>query len=262
MLQPLLSVLCDPTNQLNTVNPKADSPLSNMQHSMLLEVANVCVSEAQQILKIIEQNLDSTVDRLPPPWYTVFCMPSFIHFVVIQQYSNTRTDIHSSAIVLLTNVLNSSKDINLKDDSSFTWFNRCLAALQAYESRSRSARRCRKHLLLVKQEFFNHRNRTCDPLASLGNLSATDISTDTTHAKVSGNADMTTTTTCENNEGMVMGSVNAELEFSARNHDFFLSQFVHDDLRMDPHPWMRNSPDLTRLELGPFVEGDMETIMG
>lgn len=83
MLQPLLSVLCDPVNQLNAVDPKAGSPLSNMQHGMLLEAANACVSEAQQILKIIEQNLHSTVDRLPPPWYIVFCMSSFIHCAII-----------------------------------------------------------------------------------------------------------------------------------------------------------------------------------
>lgn len=171
------------------------------------------------------------------------------------------SDIHSSAIVLLTSVLNSPKDINLKDDSSFIWFNRCLAALQAYESRSRSARRCRKHLLSVKQEFFNHRNRNCYPLASLVNLPSTDIPVDTTHAKFAESAGTRTTTARENNEGGIMGSGNAELEFSARNHEFFLSQFVHDDLRIDPYLWMRNSPDMTQLELGPFVQADMETIV-
>jgi hypothetical protein len=67
MLRPVLSGLCDPAFQ------SSEFDTDSMQDGMMLKAANLCVSGAQELLQIIEDNMYFKTDLLSPPWYTVFC---------------------------------------------------------------------------------------------------------------------------------------------------------------------------------------------
>lgn len=47
--------------------------MGSMQDEMVLKAANLCVSGAQELLQLIEDNMFFKTDLLTPPWYTVFC---------------------------------------------------------------------------------------------------------------------------------------------------------------------------------------------
>ncbi|KAL6692435.1 fungal-specific transcription factor domain-containing protein [Trichoderma pleuroticola] len=136
MLRPVLSGLCDPASQSGELGT------GSMQDEMVLRAANLCVSGAQELLQLIEENMYFKTDLLSPPWYTVFY-------------------IHSCAIVFLISLLCSPKHIHCMDEASLLeGLSRCFAALKRYQSRSRAAGRCRKFLISVQQEVFHYRSQT------------------------------------------------------------------------------------------------------
>ncbi|KAL7908481.1 aldehyde dehydrogenase family domain-containing protein [Trichoderma velutinum] len=135
MLRPVLSGLCDPACQSSELDT------GSMQDEMVLKAANLCVSGAQELLHLIEENMYFKTDLLSPPWYTVFY-------------------IHSCAIVFLISLLCSPKHIHCMGEASLLeGLSRCFAALKLYQSRSRAAGRCRKFLISVQQEVFHYRNQ-------------------------------------------------------------------------------------------------------
>ncbi|KAM0260132.1 hypothetical protein ACHAQJ_002896 [Trichoderma viride] len=135
MLRPVLSGLCDPAFQSSELGT------DSMQDGMMLKAANLCVSGAQELLQLIEENMYFKTDLLPSPWYTVFY-------------------IHSCAIVFLISLLCSPKHIHCMNEASLLeGLNRCFAALKRYQSQSRAARRCRKFLISVQQEVFSYRSQ-------------------------------------------------------------------------------------------------------
>lgn len=67
MLRPVLSGLCDPEFQSTKM---VTDPI---QDETMLKAANLCVSGAQELLQLIEENMHFKTDLLAPPWYTVFC---------------------------------------------------------------------------------------------------------------------------------------------------------------------------------------------
>lgn len=73
MLRPVLSGLCDPAFQSSEPGTDSDLARSDMQDGMMLKAANLCVSGAQDLLQVIEENMYFKTDLLSPPWYTVFC---------------------------------------------------------------------------------------------------------------------------------------------------------------------------------------------
>lgn len=73
MLRPVLSGLCDPAFQSNELSTDSGFSHSNMQEEMMLKAANLCISEAHELLQLIEDNMYFKTDVLCPPWYTVFC---------------------------------------------------------------------------------------------------------------------------------------------------------------------------------------------
>jgi hypothetical protein len=91
-------------------------------------------------------------------------------------------------------------------------------------------------------------------------LVGTNVPIGTTHATSDESAGTRTTTDSGDNQGVNLEPGSAETGFSATNHEAFWSQFTQEDLRLDPHVWMQDSPVATRLEFGPFVEADMETL--
>jgi hypothetical protein len=76
MLRPVLSGLCDSAFQSSEAGADSELARSDMQDGMMLKAANLCVSGAQELLQVIEENMYFKTDLLSPPWYTVFCKSS------------------------------------------------------------------------------------------------------------------------------------------------------------------------------------------
>jgi hypothetical protein len=58
------------------MNEKSRDPASfgdNMKFSFLVKAAELCVSAARDLTKVIIDNVDPDFRRLPAPWYSVFC---------------------------------------------------------------------------------------------------------------------------------------------------------------------------------------------
>ncbi|KAJ5148309.1 fungal-specific transcription factor domain-containing protein [Penicillium atrosanguineum] len=55
--------------------PTHDATDSTMEETTLLKAASLCISVAQQLVHLITDNAESDSNLLPPPWYSVFCMP-------------------------------------------------------------------------------------------------------------------------------------------------------------------------------------------
>lgn len=160
MLRPVLPVIGDPENNLQETVASLDTASfsSNIELSMLLKARTMCMNVAQKQLRIIESGMHYQECPLPPPWYTVFCKSPFFSYpdlgiILIQ---NSFLDIHSCALVLLTVLLWTPSRTGSTEETPISAFNRCLAALHAYESQSRTARQCSKSLIRIKQALSNN----------------------------------------------------------------------------------------------------------
>ncbi|GAD91859.1 hypothetical protein NECHADRAFT_77081 [Paecilomyces variotii No. 5] len=148
MLRPVLSIISDTDNQNQSATSFLDEALStssNIENDMLLKARAMCVNIAHELLRTIESSMRVTESLLPPSWYTVFY-------------------IHSCAVVFLTALLHPPARTESPEEASLIGgFNRCLMALQIYESQSRTARRCIQSLTRIKHEVFSKLNRNIPP---------------------------------------------------------------------------------------------------
>ncbi|KAH6605522.1 c6 transcription factor [Trichoderma cornu-damae] len=206
MLRPVLSSLCDPA--FRSSEPGADS---NMQDGMMLKAANLCVSGAQELLQVIEENMYFKTDLLSPHWYTVFY-------------------IHSCAIVFLISLLCSPRHIRCMDEASLLGgLDRCFAALRGYQSRSRTAGRCRKFLISVGREVAHYRS----------------------HNGVLENPGITAALGGENGY--------ARPDPSTWNKELLSRPaIIQEDERFDQHLWMCNTPDIGWLSQVSYYEANLE----
>ncbi|KKP04921.1 hypothetical protein THAR02_02942 [Trichoderma harzianum] len=231
MLRPVLSGLCDPVSQ------SSDLGTGSMQDEMVLKAANLCVSGAEELLQLIEDNMYFKTDLFSPPWYTVFY-------------------IHSCAIVFLISLLCSPKHIHCMDEVSLLErLSRCFVALKWYRSPSRAAGRCRKFLISVQQEVFHYRSQN--------GLSSPS------KCKYQGRRDNDYETGMMNDLGVLetpgtavrLGGENSHVRPgpSIWNKDLFSrSGIIQEDARFDEQIWMYNAPDIAWLTQGLYYEEHLE----
>ena len=130
-----------------------------MRHGVLVNSANTCVSVAHELLVLITGNTHLGDEVLPAPWYNVFCTRLLLDFHPREFTHIRKTDVHSAAIVILIGYLCSPEYITVMDEVCLMAdYKNCQAFFSAYESHSKSARRCRRTLDLAARRVLRRRH--------------------------------------------------------------------------------------------------------
>lgn len=161
-------------------------------------------------------------------------------------------------MVFLISLLCSPKHISCMDEASLLGgLDRCFAALRGYQSRSRTAGRCRKFLVSVEQEVFHYRsqNGLSPPTSSLIYHQADTYGRNAGMTNGVGVLETPGTTAAL---GSGNGYMYARPDTSSWNKDVISRpDIVQQDIHFDQHLWMCNTPDIAWLSHGSYHAGDL-----
>jgi hypothetical protein len=73
LLRPALSILCATPTESSEYLASDDPVVGSVKQEVIMKAANMCLSTTEALVNLITTKIDPEADRLPAPWYNVFC---------------------------------------------------------------------------------------------------------------------------------------------------------------------------------------------
>lgn len=73
LFRPALTMLCKAPCDVAEGACENETGFTSIRKEMVIKAANLCLSSANALVDVMTTNMDPSAERLPAPWYNVFC---------------------------------------------------------------------------------------------------------------------------------------------------------------------------------------------